>query len=89
MDTLDRIFRCDCGGSHFVSVRYWRDDDWPEGYLSIESEYALERRGLWARVKLAARLVWRGACTLDEVLLSDKTVAELRATLEQIAPAKA
>lgn len=82
-ESADHLFRCECGGSHFVSVRYWRDEDWPSGYFAIESEYRLDRLGWLERVKLAFKML-RGACTLDEVLLNEADAVRLREALKPL-----
>jgi hypothetical protein len=86
-ESADHIIRCECGGDHFVTVRYWKDEEWPSGYFSLCSEYVAERYSFLGRLKIAAKVLWRGACTLDEVMLDRAGAARLIEAVRPVAEA--
>lgn len=76
----DHVWRCDCKTNHFVSI-VW--DDWfadetePDllGYLEISADWQFN--SLWARVKEAFRLVWRGDHCSGVVALTPEVAKEM------------
>ena len=82
---VDLIERCDCGSAHFVSVRYWRDDEsWPEGYFEVVLADHCDE-GLWARLRGAWRLVRQGYCQRNDLVLNEAKAARLIEALTPLA----
>ena len=73
MQDLDKLWRCSCGGSLLLSIRYFDYGKDSVGYLAIESAY--RATGLWERLKVAWQVLTKGVCALDEVLIDSPQVA--------------
>lgn len=71
----ERIWRCDCGSGHIITIHHFDDDT----YLWLES--SVEEDSLWDRLKAALRMIWRGRETLVEVVLSADMAREIREAL--------
>jgi hypothetical protein len=72
-DQVDEgIWRCECGGGHFLGVSLWKWDDEPyDGYIQISSWLNIKER-----VKAAWFAIWGRKHTWAMVLLSPKTCQE-------------
>jgi hypothetical protein len=81
---IDVVVRCDCGSSHFASVRYWRDDAWKEGYFEVVMGDCCDRG--WRRRLGAAWRILRGGCVeRNDIVLSEDKAARLIEALTPIA----
>jgi hypothetical protein len=74
------LFPCDCGTNCFLALWVDRDKEFPPN-LFIEQE----QRGNWRqRIKDAFKLLRHGELTVQEVILTEETVADLKATLDTL-----
>ncbi len=69
---FERIWRCSCGGSHFLNVAGW--DDERHLYLHVE-EYP--EAGHWGRLKACWNLLRHRRHIWIEVLLTPEQVEQL------------
>lgn len=76
----ERIWRCDCGDDHFLSVTRWPDG--PEGYMSLTD--GTHCRGLWCRVKSCWKMLRTGNAPHwgVEIVLNPVTAREVITELE-------
>lgn len=80
----ESIWRCDCGGDHFLSVGLWKWEDEPyNGYIDITDQSisivgnGISWRNLKGRLK-GAWYVFRGRKhTWTNIMLSPKTCQEI------------
>lgn len=52
----EKIWRCDCGSDHFLSVIFYDDD--PEGYVSLVD--GTHCTSFWCKVKAAWQIIRTG-----------------------------
>lgn len=76
---FERIWRCDCGGAHFVSVSRISFGDPYTSYLSVEVEYRADT--LLNRIKVAWDILRHGRHSNGDVLLAPKVITELQQAL--------
>jgi len=82
MEDIDRQWRCSCGGSHFLSIRYLDYGRDSSGYLSLESAY--RPVGFWDRLKTAWQVLMHGICTLDEIIMdSDRIIQDIADSVQE------
>lgn len=86
------LFRCSCGGNHFLSFSrgtFPEDNEW--GYIEIISEYR-PADTLWGRLKMAWKLLWNKCPFESSVQLTEEDVMELamwsHETIEWIADSR-
>lgn len=51
--STDKIWRCACGGPHFLSIQVMPLSDGAEAYLSVVETYDPARETLWGRLRAA------------------------------------
>jgi hypothetical protein len=73
MSHFEKIWRCSCGGTHFLSVSAFDDDiDEYNIYIHVE-DYPVG--GHWERIKAAFKIIFKRRHTWIELIL-DKEKAE-------------
>ncbi len=72
----ERIWRCDCGGDHFVSVSHhvWGDGE-QAAWFQVE-DY-VENVGHWARLRACWNLLRTRRHTWHTVLLNERIIGEI------------
>lgn len=79
----DRIWRCDDGGHHYVSLMAFDvGSSDQETFLSIDLHEFAE--GLWDRIKSAIEIMRYGKSLTGEVLLRGPVAREFRAELDRL-----
>ena len=79
----ERIWRCACGGTHFLSLNCL---DWGDGHTYYVTVLDIERGdnlSLWGRLKAAAKLLWGRNHLWTEMLLDEEMAYQMAAWLEQ------
>jgi ferredoxin-NADP reductase len=79
----ERIWRCSCGGAHFLTIRQWGNDD--PGYFLVDSTYG---GNLAQRLKQAVKhVLGRGhGDAWVELCLDEPMVREVRDHLNDLLP---
>ena len=80
----DLIVRCDCGSSHFASVRYWLEENWTEGYFEIVMGDRCDA-GWRDRINAAWRILRGGCVERNDIILNEEKAARLIEALTPLA----
>lgn len=80
----ERIWRCSCGGHHFVSVTAFAgtSEDPGEAYLEVMLHDGAE--GLWGRLRTAWDILVHGESCSGEVVLEPAIAVELVAEIRRV-----
>ncbi|MDO8673017.1 MAG: hypothetical protein Q7O66_16540 [Dehalococcoidia bacterium] len=77
----EKIFRCSCGGNHYLSISHWSGD--PSASMTLEAADHYEDYGLWGRLKAAWQIIREGQHMWFEIVLdpamTDAVCTELMA----------
>jgi hypothetical protein len=82
----DRIWRCDCGGHHFITLMAFDvGSQDQETYLTL----CLEDRpdGLWRRIKAAFQILRHGKAESGDVLLTGQSLKEFQEEVARLVKA--
>lgn len=82
----EKIWRCDCGSSHFVSVQVLDFGDRTESYLTLET-YEKPYPGIFGRIRSALGMLkgYRHEHVWAEILLDKKVAREIAGELLRVA----
>jgi len=86
----DKIWRCDCGDGHFVSITSFDEKRWPNGhideplrYFGIDGHFCAPNRRY--RIKQLWKMLRQGKCeSWIGVVLDRKTMIEIRDEIDRL-----
>ena len=76
----EKIWRCECGGNHYLSISYYSFG--ANGYLQLEAADHHDECSIWGRLKAAWQIIQRGQHLWFGILLNLTTIEEVITELE-------